>query len=173
MRKYSGMWDPESCRNIVGITVGDLWVILRYCCILQWWQGYEVLEEQILQRHEYAKNLAQISSILKFFFEYVTAIDFSRNMFCGDGHFLLLKLLNIVLIEVDMLEEFGCGRFIPVNAGAVVILNQGELLWLYHLKVAGMETNGQGVLKSFICHHGYGFFWAKSYVAILDGLLRD
>ena len=49
-------------------------------------------------------------------------------MFCGDGHFLLLKLLNIVLIEVDMLEEFGCGRFIPVNAGAVVILNQGELL---------------------------------------------
>ena len=27
-----------------------------------------------------------------------------------------------------MLEAFGCGRFRPVNAGAVVIVDQGEFL---------------------------------------------
>ena len=66
--------------------------------------------------------MGKVSSTAKFFYEDITAVDISSNIFDVDGHILLLGLLNVVLTKVDNFETFICSNFRPVHAGVVVIV---------------------------------------------------
>jgi hypothetical protein len=110
----------------------------------------------ILRDHERIATATEMSGVLEFLGKKVTGVynagDVS-NFCCA----VLMKLTDVVLLEINMFRAFVRARGRPVDGGLVIVVYGGAFVCIGHAEILCSEANALEFHGAFVSRDDFCF----------------